>query len=193
MTVPGHGSSGKAVGDGTGDGVDDRVGDDLGAPAVAADGGVGEAAGLGLRPSTASQWRPVVPVPVQSQTGPALPTVHTPGPHTSEEHAVTWTAHNTVSTQSAVSTQHHTVKKCGDHHTKYAALSHLESHHRQRHSVQQGRRVICRDWDSHLDIQRRRGAGESGASGGACIGTCTKQPMHASATQYYNKAAISPP
>lgn len=192
MTVPGHGSSGKAVGDGTGDGVGDRVGDDLGAPAVAADGGVGAAAGLGLGSFTASQWGPVVPVPVQSQTGPTLLTVHTPGPHTSEEHAVTCTAHNTVSTQSTVSTvsiQHHMVPTP----SVLAALSHLESHHRQRHGVQQGRRVICRDWDSHLGIQRRRGAGENGASGGTCIGTCTKQPMNASTTPYNNKAAISPP
>jgi hypothetical protein len=105
LMVPGHGSSGGGVGDGTGDGVGDRDGDDLDAPAVAAEGGVGEATGLGLRPSTASQWRPVVPVSVQSQTGPTLPTVHTPGPHISEEQAVTWTAPNTHST---TSTQHDT-------------------------------------------------------------------------------------
>jgi hypothetical protein len=79
---PGHASKGCAVGETAGDGD----GDVLGTPGVAAGGDVGEAAGLELG---SSQWVPVAPVPVQSHTGPMLPTTHTPGPHTIEEQPVT--------------------------------------------------------------------------------------------------------
>jgi hypothetical protein len=86
---PGQDSRGSAAGETDGDGDGERAGDVLGTPGVAAGGDVGEAAGLELGSSVTSQWVPVAPVPVQSHTGPMLPTTHTPGPHTIEEQPVT--------------------------------------------------------------------------------------------------------
>ena len=138
------------MGETDGDGDCECVGDVLGTPGVVAGGAVGEGTVLELGSSVTSQWVPVAPVPVQSHTGPILPTTHTPGPHTIEEQPVTCETRQhtqaTVPVIAYISAMHglvHTDKTtdegCHPKVSKQRLRSHivtyLQGQYRQRHRV----------------------------------------------------------